>query len=209
MVVLHPEHFLPNSDLSFYHGTSTKHYSIGHDRALREAPGDSDNSPRLPPFSFDAPQEQGKMLNPFLVIINAEIRFRRFRRMGLAPLCRHYEELIDLTIQLVQLIYHQPLVEAIFERLDKRHMLDDQQTSAGVDVDEGEVRLRMDDQEDGDHTIKSSRRSRTGAGAVRHPGPGAVADEFIEYGQYLMSGRGMFLLCCVSFDSLILEQIRI
>ena len=195
MVVLHPEHFLPNGDLSFYDGTSTKHYSIGHDRALREAPGDSDNCPRLPPFSFDAPREKGKRLNPFLVILNAEIRFRRFRKMGLAPLCQHYEELIDLTIQLVQLIYHQPLVEAIFERLYKRHcdhMLVYPKTSAAMDVDLGKVRSKTDDQAESDHTIRSSRRSRTGAGVVRNPGPGAAADELIEYGQYLMSGRGMF-----------------
>jgi len=199
MVVLHSKHFLPNGDLSFCDGdgASTSHYLIGGDGALRRAPGDSERDPRLPPFSFDAPREDGKTLNPFLVILNAEISFRRFRRMGLPPICPDYEELIDLTIELVKLIYHQPLVKEIFERLDRGHVgvAVAQGAGAPMDVDVGEGGSRTDDQEDGGHTIRSSRRSRTGAGAVRHPGPGAAADEFIEYGQYLMSGRGMFLLC--------------
>jgi len=74
-------------------------------------------------------------------------------------------------------------------------------TSAAMDIGVGKVSSRTDDQEESDHTIRSSRRSRTGAGVVRHPGPGAAADELIEYGQYLMSGRGTFFCgLCQSID---------
>jgi len=199
MVVLHSKHFLPNSDLFFCDGdgASTSHYLIGDDSALQRAPSDSERDPRLPPFSFDASQENGKMLHPFLVILNAEISFHCFRRMGLPPICPDYEELIDLSIELVKLIYHQPLVKEIFERLDRGHVDIAVAQGAGVpmDIDMDEDGSRTDDQKDGNHTIRSSRRSRTGTGAVRNPGPGAAADNFIEYGQYLMSKWGMFLLC--------------
>ena len=57
LVVLHPEHFLPNgNDLTIFHRTNgqldKKSYAIGPDRTLRESPGTGDSG-RLPPFSFD------------------------------------------------------------------------------------------------------------------------------------------------------------
>ena len=67
-------------DLTFYHRVNDtirkKYYVVGPDRVLREDPGKID-SPRLPPFVFDARGDDALNLNPFLVVLNAEIKFRR------------------------------------------------------------------------------------------------------------------------------------
>ena len=122
MVVLHPEHFLPKgSDLVFYEPSNTqvtgKRYVVGYDRTLRQFPG-TEGCDRLPPFTFDVNRGTGLSLNPFLVVLNAEIKFRRFKRMMsrlneeqrrrfmLPP---EMMELIDETIKLVNLIYWKPI----------------------------------------------------------------------------------------------------
>jgi len=190
MVVLHPEHLLPKgSSLTFYtrvndqlHG---KAYVVGHDRTLRESPGTTDSdSPRLPAFTFDAIRAT-LPLNVFLVVLNAEIKFRRYRRMGTTPkLPEDVEELMDETIKLVELIYWKPEKKSSYrQRIDLSHVamdVDDQDT----DVEMG---MKPMDKEDDEDTLgKSSRRIQV----AKRPSRNRPLEQRKEYMQYLLSCRG-------------------
>jgi len=188
LVVLHPEHFLPKgSGLTFYTRVSDqlhgKAYVVGHDRTLRESPGTTD-SPRLPAFTFDA-NRAALPLNVFLVVLNAEIKFRRYRRMGTMPkLPEDFEELMDETIKLVELIYWKPEKKSSYrQRIDLSHVamdVDDQDT----DVEMG---MKPIDEEDDEDTLgKSSRRIQV----VKRPSRNRTLEQRKEYMQYLLSGRG-------------------
>jgi hypothetical protein len=121
LVVLHPEHFLPKGSTLTLHTLVNdqphgKNYVVGHDRTLREAPGTAD-SPRFPAFTF-MNRATSLSLNVFLVVLNAEIKFRRYRRMGTMPqLPEDVEKLIDETIRLVQLIYWKPEKNTPYHKL--------------------------------------------------------------------------------------------
>ncbi len=115
LVALHPEHFLPGSaplticdpDPTVY---NSKQYVVAEDRCLRESRDPS--SPRLPPFRHDSSTRRGiAQLNVFLVIINAEIKFRRYFRLQapLVPLPADAQSLMRRTIELVKLLYWNPL----------------------------------------------------------------------------------------------------
>jgi len=167
-VALHPEHLLPKgSSLTFYtrvndqlHG---KDYVIGHDRTLRESPGTTD-SPRLPPFTFDA-NRAALPLNVFLVVLNAEIKFRRYRRIGTMPkLPADVEELMDKTIELVELIYWKPEKKKTPYQLRVDLSMDfDVQ-----DIQDVEMGMKLiDGGEDDEDTLgKSSRRTEV----IKRPG---------------------------------------
>ncbi|KAF8799475.1 hypothetical protein BYT27DRAFT_7217715 [Phlegmacium glaucopus] len=114
LVALHPEHFLPggafltifNRDAGTY-----KTYVPSVDRRLCETPGDV-SCPTPPPFS--GPQRNHfSRLNPFFVILNAEIKFRRYYRQAEVecppiPLPDDILELMKLTTEVVELIYWEP-----------------------------------------------------------------------------------------------------
>ena len=87
-------------------------YVVAPDGALRV--GGRNQDERLPSFTGPRARAPADTLNPFLVVINAEMAFRRFKRNPHA-LYKEYEELIDLTIELVQKIYFQLLVNWIEE----------------------------------------------------------------------------------------------
>jgi hypothetical protein len=115
-VALHPEHFLPlGSMLTVYDvGTATyKHYVAASDRCLRESPHPS--SPRLPAFHHVSEDREPiyHRLNVFLVIINAEIKFRRYFAMAqpTTPLPADVIHLMHRTITLVDLLYWKPVPE--------------------------------------------------------------------------------------------------
>ncbi|KAF8809587.1 hypothetical protein BYT27DRAFT_7254703 [Phlegmacium glaucopus] len=116
LVVLHPEHLLPDSsDPSVFHQDSNgnldkKSYIVGHDHIFRESPG-VQSSPRF--RSFSPPQQTSPLLplNPFLVIINVEIKFRRYLRQAQSrSLPDDVMELINKTVELVDLIFWKPEV---------------------------------------------------------------------------------------------------
>jgi hypothetical protein len=84
-VALRPEHMLPDGKVLVAYSrdanglvVSHKTYVPGPYHTLRESPGDLTCS-RFPPFSFDYLRTRGH-LNPFLVILNAQIKFRRYLR---------------------------------------------------------------------------------------------------------------------------------
>lgn len=87
----------------------SKEYAIANDGVLREYPAEN-NSSQFPTFPFDAPRKHHvHRLNALLVVLNADKQFRRYRRLyGKGSLHHHYEALVDKTIALSDLLYHQP-----------------------------------------------------------------------------------------------------
>ncbi|KAF9557061.1 hypothetical protein CPC08DRAFT_820108 [Agrocybe pediades] len=159
LVLLHPHHFLPKKGnaLTVFteHGSnlSGKMYVVSPDGALRE---DSDNiKPRIPAFSSNRTREEKDMLNPFLVVINAEIAFRRLREEVLSTLCEDYKILIALTIELAAKIYFRPLVAKQQGRQQTKRRAISTDISHDVDMDELRAadELGMSTAKDNDKTI--------------------------------------------------------
>jgi len=194
MVVLHPFHFLPNGTGFYVSGPSGhKFYQIGHGDILREAPGDASSQP-FPAFAFDASRSPKEILNPFLVILNAEMCFRRFKRSP-HPLDPGYEELIALTTTLVEKIYFKPLVATMKELMPVTHAREDDVSEENIEIYRGTGEVRSNTKaKDTGRTI--DRSSRTGGGTIKNPGPEASHDQVIEYMQYIMSGRGRPFVSC-------------
>jgi len=188
-VVLQPHHFLQKGGgLAVYTKQGDivdgKLYVISEDGALRE--NANNDSARLPAFTSHPNRAPEHMLNPLLVIINAEMAFRRFQRNP-HPLCDDYNELIQLTITLVDKIYFKPVVDELLPTLEKLI------SRAGVqDVELAEPANEFGGQPEGEKDKILTRKSGVGrtGGVVEKPGPEASHDEVIEYQQYLMSGCG-------------------
>ncbi|KAF6751357.1 hypothetical protein DFP72DRAFT_1071557 [Ephemerocybe angulata] len=118
MVLLHPNHLLPKGSTIAMHTLHRsadnterligKLYMIAKDGALRE--GLDPTSPRFPAFCHTRTENH---INPFLVILNAEIAIRRFKRSGdyFNSLCTEYKDLITQTMHLADLLYHPPIVD--------------------------------------------------------------------------------------------------
>jgi len=78
------------------------------DRILREHPG-HDASQRFPPFRFIGNRNQvGHTMNPYLIILAAEIEFRRCLAANGTPLFPIYDSLMRKTIQVAELLYFVP-----------------------------------------------------------------------------------------------------
>ncbi|KAF4618112.1 hypothetical protein D9613_012685 [Agrocybe pediades] len=176
LVLLHPDHFLPEKGNTLMVFTEEendlsdgKMYFVSPDGALRE--GRDNTQPLLPPFTSNRGRAEKDILNPFLVVLNAEIAFRRFRERP-HVLCQEYNELIDLTIDLMDKIYFQPVIEA--EREEMARLCTIFLGAKYKDVDF-------------DRPRELPKNSRMGV-VVKKPGPDASADEVIEYHRYLMSG---------------------
>ena len=117
LVVLHPEHFLQNGSVlvRYERGNgqvSARTYVPGPDRTLRESPGIDSVCPCFPSFTFESTRPASLSLNPFLVILNAEIKLRRYLRVAgrQNALPADVMQLVHKTIELVDLIYWQPTV---------------------------------------------------------------------------------------------------
>ena len=180
---------------------SGKLYLVSPDGALRE--GSKNNSPQLPAFASNQARTSEDTLNPFLVVLNAEIAFRRFRRRP-HPLCTEYTELIDLTIDLVNKIYFKPLVDQIEWRLNQTRLAYSTDAEGDVNMEGTVDEFGMGKVVDNDETITQKavgKKSRTG-GVVKKPGAGASHDDITAYRQYLMSGCGRPFLYSISVDSL-------
>ncbi|TFK69936.1 hypothetical protein BDN72DRAFT_839693 [Pluteus cervinus] len=203
LVALHSEHFLPCKNMlrirSSPDEVGGKEYVVGYDRSLRESPGDTDQCPRIPPFCAQ-PRPGGFPLNPFLVMINAEIKFRRYLRMSYPPLPADVMELINKTIKLVDLIYYNPVPtpNTFGARLQE----------LSNEMKAREARKQGPEHEESDRgkapeTLADTKPAAKHSGSKSHPkkksrepppmrpppGPGATQEETIEYGLYLMSGR--------------------
>lgn len=178
---------------------SGKLYLVSPDGALRE--GSENNTPRLPAFASNQARASEDTLNPFLVVLNAEIAFRRFRRRP-HPLCAEYTELIDLTIDLVHKIYFKPLVDQIEWRLDQTRLAYSTDAEGDVNMEGTVDEFGTGKVVDNDESITQKavgKKSRTG-GVVKKPGAGASHDDITAYRQYLMSGCGRPFLFSISVD---------
>ncbi|KDR82024.1 hypothetical protein GALMADRAFT_135401 [Galerina marginata CBS 339.88] len=193
IVLLYPHHFLQKgSSLTVFTEDggklSGKMYYVSPDGALREGP--EDDKLRLPAFSSNRARKPEAVLNPFLVVVNAEIAFRRFKRQP-QTLCAEYTELIDLTIDLADKIYFKPIIDKANMIRDKHFLAQALSQAAEGDVDmEGTVgELGTGEAMDkyGTVTQRGVKRSRMGI-VVKKPGPDASHDEVVDYNRYLMSG---------------------
>ena len=113
LVILHPKHFLPcGSVLPVYSGDeyAPTFYQVAPDGVLRRSPANLE-SPRLPPFSFNAGFREAEFdhLNPLLVAISSQIKFRRYQRSDWLTLEEHYRLLMAKTKTLVDAIYWKPV----------------------------------------------------------------------------------------------------
>ena len=128
LVTLHPEHFLPyGSVLAIYHSvTAPTTYVPARDRRLRTSP--EPDSARLPAFRHVTRSGTNRHLNVFLVVLNAEIKFRRYFHMvdqhpPTTPLPVDVLNLKRLTIKLVDILYWKPVPtegsrgEAVYHKL--------------------------------------------------------------------------------------------
>ena len=198
LVLLHPRHYLrkKGGGLTVFteHGgdCSGKLYLVSPDGALRE--GSENNTQRLPAFTSNQARASEDTLKPFLVVLKAEIAFRRFRRRP-HPLCAEYTELIDLIIELVNKIYFKPLMDQIEWKLN-------------------EIRLAYSTDVGGNVNME---------GAVDEFGMGKIVDNELARNQGLgvwsrnrvlappmtMSGCGKPLLFSISVDRLLLMLNRL
>jgi hypothetical protein len=116
LVVMHPEHFLPNGSSLLVYDPMTQghnHYVVARDRCLRASV--DPNSGRFPPFHHNVKARVQYMHpNVFLVALNAETKFHRYLKMvhtkpPPTPLPTHVLSLMDRTLELIRLLYWWPV----------------------------------------------------------------------------------------------------
>ncbi|PPQ91148.1 hypothetical protein CVT25_002462, partial [Psilocybe cyanescens] len=199
LVALRPEHMLPDGKVLITYSrdangqvVSHKTYVPGPDHTLRESPGDLISS-RFPSFQFGYPRSKGP-LNPFLVILNAEIKFRRYLRqtqLPPLPLPADVMSLINLTIYLIELIYWKPVIQpdtpAARLFLTYGSVTDPNQDSQSMsEPSDADMGYLSDDNEDQILTIRAQPY-----GEIRRPGYDATLEDRRSYGQHLLSGRDL------------------
>ncbi|KAG5637185.1 hypothetical protein H0H81_005442 [Sphagnurus paluster] len=188
LVALRPFHMLPQGKLLVkYSRDATGHVShklytaSAVDNTLREYPG-SKSCPRFPKISFDSPRPPAARPNPFLVVLDAEIKFRRYLRQKCPPpleLPTDVMDLMRLTTELVELIFWDPVVlpNTLAAQKGVKIVRQTSTIPRGTDISYAD-----DDAQDGTATFVDR---------VKKPGPGATLEERLEYGQYICSGRDL------------------
>ena len=187
--MLQPHHFLPdNSLLPLYprqRDQGLKHYKMAADRVLREQTGDvPDTVPkRFPPFRFIGTRSQvGHTVNPFLVILAAEIKFRRYLAADGPQLPPVYDSLMRKTIQVADLLYFLPADRGSAFR--DPVLIDMEAFHSPVDFVDAEMGFRTGADESTGSTARQQRRTGAGGGGTRR------ADN--DYWRHMLSGRGSF-----------------
>src|SRR5260221_7827194 len=163
---------------------------IGPDHTLRRSPANDVNiCEGFPSFAFDYNRSRGFPLNPFLVILNAEIKFRRYLREIPAPtLPDGVVELMHKTIHLVKLIYWDPVDRPGTRRAILSTEIDEvPKVPHSADINMGEMGTRSDD---GYDVPTVRQRDIPNVRRRRPPGPSASLEERTDFGQNLLSGRG-------------------
>ena len=194
--MLQPHHFLPdNSLLTLYsrqHGREViglKHYKMATDHVLREQTGDDPDSKRFPPFRFIGIRNQvGHTINPFLIILAAEIKFRRYLAAGGPRLPPVYDSLMRKTIQVADLLYFRPAEPQ--SAFHNPIVIDLQAFYAPVNFVDAEMGFRTDGDESGGSTARQQRRTAAVGDGTRR----ADAD----YWRHMLSGRSRFQTFSVS-----------
>jgi len=112
LVVLQPDHFLPDgSILLFYEWQDGKVSGLMAckivEKVLRRYPWTID-SPKSPAFRAIR-SNLGQNINPYLVILAAEIKFRRYIAATGPSLPPVYDYLMRKTLEVAELLYFQPV----------------------------------------------------------------------------------------------------
>ncbi len=127
--------------------------------------------------------------NPYLVILAAEIKFRRYLSANGPQLPPVYDSLMRKTIQVAELLYFRPA-----DRASAFHdpiVVDMKAFHAPVDKVDAEMGFRTGTDESGGSTARQKRRTAAGGGGTRR----ADAD----YWRHMLSGRGRFQIFIVGF----------
>jgi len=178
---------------------------------LREA--EDPSSPQLPPFSFTREPDEFR-LNPFLVVLCAEIKFRRFIRdieasPPLLPLPHGVMQLVNKTMELVDLLYHEiePRSGTRGENLlsvrrahERRNAPRQSRPQSLAESDNG---IDMSGGEDGNVGNGGTYQGRTRRKFVFPEG--ASLERRIEIAEALMSGHDLDM---DSDDESVLEELR-
>ena len=187
LVILRPDHFLPDDSLLPCYSRRQDHRVQGMhlykmtDRMLRRF---KTNGERFPPFQFKGLRPfLGQVINPYLVILAAEIKFRRYLAASGPELPQDYKSLVDKTIEVAELLYFQPVgPPATFYLPVDMAMF---HTEAKFnDVAMGFQSLAHDKFGVGGSTPRQARQPATGGGETRH------ADT--DHWRYMLSGHGRF-----------------
>ncbi|KAJ3502972.1 hypothetical protein NLJ89_g8640 [Agrocybe chaxingu] len=215
MVVLHPDHFLPIGSTLAMHTQDPnnparlvgKLYMASADGALRET--SNDHSPRFPAFRPTCRLEQKHCLNPFLVVLNAAMAFRRYMKTTFqrpAPLCTDYRDLVDLTLALADKIYHKPVIQVALQASSDARQLAIMKMPAEEAAGNNEEMVMGNVDRFGsmtrngeDKTLAPKGRGRGGqdvamrssrfGAEVEEPLPDASREDIVDYCHYLISGR--------------------
>ncbi|KAF8181262.1 hypothetical protein BJ912DRAFT_979880 [Pholiota molesta] len=164
IAVLQPKHFLPNNSCLTRYPTQNglletpKLYQVDSNGVLREAPLTAD-SPRYPSFRFEGNRERGAKLNPYLVILAAEIKFRRYLVAPNAPpLDAEYQALIEKTLKVADLLYWEAvpgtIAGVLFDDSNDRMQVDSDGTSESQATHDLEVGFRGEANDAGGSTAQ-------------------------------------------------------
>jgi hypothetical protein len=168
-----------------------KQFKIANDNVLREHTGHNSDIPqRFPPFLFIGMRDEvGNTINPYLVILAAEIKFRRYLAADGPELPPVYDSLMRKTIEVADLLYFRPsIIEA---PLKISILVDMKGFFASVKVNEVmDVRTTNND-ESAVTTVRQKRqRTDTGGGTKRMDS---------NHWRHMLSGRGRFHIFIVGF----------
>lgn len=169
------------------------------DRMLRKFPG-NDTSERFPSFHFKGLRAVlGHAINPYLVILAAEIKFRRYLAANGPELPQEYKSLMDKTIEVAELLYFQPAgpLPALYHPFEAD--MTAFHTEAKFDDAEMGFRTRANN-EPGGSTARQERRPAASGGGTRR----ADADHW----RHMLSGRGRFQVFFLLRASLLTPNIR-
>ncbi|KAJ3503080.1 hypothetical protein NLJ89_g8592 [Agrocybe chaxingu] len=223
----HPTHYAPSPDGALRDTATSSHPSsftspfqsggpvLVEDNNMYHA--SADTSPRLPPFPAairrPVPVDQVQLsLNPFLVILNADMAFRRYLRIpqyeGQKPLCAEYQELVELTRSVADKIYYMPIVSDAFKhsQIMRRVAVADENAARAAGENTDVVMGGVDEHgrlsgQSQSQSLTPKGRGQGGGGKrgalqssrfgleVAEPGPDASDEQIRDYCCYLISGR--------------------
>ena len=152
-------------------------------RVLREYPY-NDTSPRFPTFHSSRSQV-GHTVNPYLAILAAEIKFRRYLAANGPPLPQVYDSLMRKTITVAELLYFQPVGPMPGFSTPMHVKVDMEGYHAPVDLGAGKLGFRSETAEDS---------SGSTARQQRPPAAGGCGTRRVDadYWRHMLSGRGTF-----------------
>lgn len=189
--MLQPDHFLPDDSLlplyvrqhrlGQFRVEKVKYYKMAADRMLREQTGqDSGQSQtrRFHPFRFIAERElMVKTINPYLVILAADIKFRRYLAANGPRLPPVYNSLMRKTIKVADLLYFRPEYNP-----GSLEDMGNEKCYEWIDISE-------DDEMD---PLTGTNNPRINDSTVRQTDIGGTRDMDSNYWRHMLSGRGRF-----------------